>query len=117
MGRFVSTAALVAVLAGLVGYIYYLDRAPSDTESAKEKPFAAVKAEDIEELQITAGEETTRLTKTGDSWSIVEPVQAEADTAEVTSLTGSLASLEVGRVVDEKPADLKGFGLEPAHVT
>jgi hypothetical protein len=117
MGRFVSTAALVAVLAGLVGYIYYLDRAPAETENAKEKPFSAVKADDIEELQITAGGEATRLKKSGTTWSIVEPVQAEADAAEVTSLTGSLASLEVGRVVDEKPADLKGFGLEPARVT
>ena len=116
MGRFVSTGALVLVLAGLGGYIYYLDRAPAEPDSAKEKPFAAVKADDIEELQITAAGEATRLKKSGTTWSIVEPVQAEADGGEVSSLTGSLASLEVGRVVDEKPADLKAFGLEPARV-
>jgi hypothetical protein len=118
MGRFVSTAALVVVLAGLVGYIYYLDRAPADADadSAKEKPFAAVKADDIEEVQITASDETTRLKKSGTSWSIVEPVQADADAGEVSSITTNLASLEVSRVVDEKPADLKGFGLEPPRV-
>jgi hypothetical protein len=117
MGRFVSTAALVAVLAGLVGYIYYLDGAPAETESAKEKPFSAIKADDIEELQISAGGDATRLKKSGTTWAIVEPVQADADGGELSSLTSSLGSLEIGRVVDEKPADLKAFGLEPARVT
>ena len=116
MGRFLSTAALVLVLAGLVGYIYYLDRTPPETDSAKEKPFAAIKADDIEEVQITAGGEATRLKKSGTTWSIVEPVQAEADGGELSTLTSDLASLEIGRVVDEKPADLKAFGLEPARV-
>ena len=116
MGRFVSTGALVLVLAGLVGYIYYLDRQPADADTAKEKPFAAVKADDIEEVQITASDDATRVKKSGTAWSIVEPVQAEADASELSSITGSLASLEVGRVVDEKPADLKGFGLEPARM-
>ena len=116
MGRFVSTGALVLVLAGLVGYIYYLDRQPADADTAKEKPFAAVKADDIEEVQITAPDDATRVRKSGTAWSIVEPVQAEADASELSSITGSLASLEVGRVVDEKPADLKGFGLDPARI-
>src|SRR5688572_8548228 len=116
MGRFVSTGALVLVLAGLVGYIYYLDRQPADADTAKEKPFAAVKADDIEEVQITASDDATRVKKSGTAWSIVEPVQAEADASELSSITGSLASLEVRRVVDEKPADLKGFGLEPARM-
>src|SRR5688572_17310324 len=116
MSRFVSTGALVLVLAGLAGYIYYLDRTPPEADSTKEKPFAAVKADDIEELQITAAGEATRLKKSGTTWSIVEPVQTEADGGELSSLTSSLASLEIGRVVDEKPADLKAFGLEPARV-
>ena len=114
MSRFVSTAAMVLVLAGLVGYIYYLNRQPPDADSAKEKPFAAVKADDIEEVQLTAAGETTKLKKSGATWSIVDPVQADADAGEVTSMAGNLASFEISRVVDEKPADLKGFGLEPA---
>jgi hypothetical protein len=116
MGRFVSTAALLLVLAGLVGYIYYLDRDTPAADSTREKPFAAVKADDIEEVQITAADGTTRLKKSGTTWSIVEPVQADADAGELSSITSNLASLEVSRVVDEKPADLKGFGLEPARM-
>jgi hypothetical protein len=117
MGRFVSTAALVLVLAGLGGYIYYLDHPSSGTaEGAKEKPFASVKADDIDDVQITAADQTTRLKKSGTTWAIVEPVQADADAGELSSITTNLSSFEVSRVVDEKPADLKGFGLDPARM-
>src|SRR5688572_2045842 len=95
MGRFVSTGALVLVLAGLVGYIYYLDRQPADADTAKEKPFAAVKADDIEEVQITASDDATRVKKSGTAWSIVEPVQVEVDVSELSSITNNLASLKI----------------------
>jgi hypothetical protein len=113
MSRFVSTAALVVVLAALVGYNYYLDHKAPAADTVKEKPFGELKADDVEELQLTVQGETTRLKKSGSTWSIVEPVQADADAGEVTSIAGNLASFEISRVVDEKPADLKGFGLEP----
>jgi hypothetical protein len=116
MGRVVSTSALVLVLAGLLGYIYYLNNKSPDASSTKEKPFSAVKADDIEEVQITAANDTTRLKKSGTTWAIVEPVQADADANEVSSITSNLASFEIDRVVDDKPADLKAFGLEPARV-
>ena len=96
MQRLVSTAALVLVLGGLVGYIYYLDRKPAESaEGAKEKPFGTVKADDIEEIQITASGESTQLKKSDGAWKIVTPVQADADTNELTSLAGSLSTLEV----------------------
>src|ERR1041384_4149525 len=113
MSRAVSTVVLFLVLAGLVGYLRYLGRTQPSAESAKEKPFGELKANDVEELQVTAQGETTHLKKTDAGWSIVEPVQADADAGEVTSMAGNLASFEVSRVVDEKPADLKAFGLEP----
>ena len=116
MSRFVSTAALVLVLAGLAGYIYYLDRKPPAADTVKEKPFGELKADDIEEVQITAADATTRLKKSGATWAIVEPVQADADAGELSSIASNLSSFEVSRVVDEKPADLKGFGLEPPRM-
>ena len=117
MQRLVSTVALVAVLGGLVGYIYYLEtKDPAPPEDAPQKAFASVEADAIEELRITAGGETTRLTKTGNTWSIVEPVRADADASEVSSITGSLSSLQIEQVVDEKPADLAPFGLDPARI-
>jgi len=116
MSRFVSTAALVLVLAGLAGYIYYLDRKPPSADTVKEKPFGTLKADDVEDVQIIASSETTHLKKSGTAWSIVEPVQADADNGEVSAIATNLSTFEISRVVDEKPADLKGFGLDPARV-
>jgi len=59
-----STLVLVVLLAGLVGYIYYLNgREPTSTDT-KEKAFAAVKGEDVEDIRIKAADgQTTRVQK------------------------------------------------------
>ena len=113
-----STLALGVVLVALVGFYYFLDpkRDPSATTEKKEKPFGSVVANDIEELRVKTGNETARIQKTDGKWQLVEPEQAAADESELTSMTGSLSSLEVNRIVDEKAADLKGYGLDPPRV-
>ena len=59
-----STLVLVVLLAGLVGYIYYLNGRESTGTDAKEKAFAAVKGEDVEDIRIKAADgQTTRLQK------------------------------------------------------
>jgi hypothetical protein len=116
MQRFVSTAVLVLVLGGLVGYIYFGGATPENGADAKEKAFTSVTADDIEEIQVKASGDTTRLRKSGTAWKIVEPVETDADAGEATSLTSSLSSLDVQRVVDENAADLKGYGLDPPRM-
>jgi hypothetical protein len=109
-----STLILIVVLAGLVGYIYYLNNREDVPEDAKEKAFASVTAEDIEEIQITsASGQTSRAQKVDGAWKIVAPESADADQSELSSITSSLATLELQRVVDEKGADVKAYGLEP----
>ena len=112
-----STLLLLVVLGGLVGYIYYLNRDGATDGDAKEKAFTSVAAEDIEEVQIKSADgETSRAQKTNGSWRLVEPVQATADESELSSITSSLASLDMQRVVDENAPDLKQYGLEPARI-
>lgn len=113
-----STIVAAVVLAGLVGYIYFVDaKRPAGGAEEKAKAFAAVEAEKIEELRVTqAGGDTARLVKGEGGWELVEPTKAEADAAEVTSITSNLGSLEVQRVVDEAPADLGQYGLDPPRV-
>lgn len=109
-----STAILGLVLAGLVGYIYFVDaeRDPSGFE-AKEKVFGTVDADDIDELQVrNADGETSRLQKTDGTWQLVEPVQGPADESEASSIASSLSSLEIQRVVEENATDLAQYGLE-----
>ncbi len=113
-----STIVAAIVLAGLVGYIYFVDaKRPAGGAEEKAKAFTAVEAEKIEELRITSGDgDAARLVKGTSGWELVEPARAEADAAEVTSITSNLSSLEVQRVVDENPGDLAQYGLNPPRV-
>jgi hypothetical protein len=117
MHRLRSTLILLVVLAGLVGYIYYdSKKAPASTDT-KEKAFAGVTADAVEELQIKAADgDVSHVQKTGDQWQLVDPVKADADSNEFTSVTTSLASLDINRVIDENPSNLKEYGLDPARI-
>jgi len=117
MGRLVSTLAMVLVLAGLAGYIYYGGKSSTDSATTKEKAFGTVASDDIEEVRIALNEEMpARLTKANGAWKLVEPSPADADATELSSITGGLSSLDIERVVDEKPGDLAQYGLAPARI-
>jgi hypothetical protein len=112
-----STLLLLVVLAGLVGYIYYDRQQPVGGQDEREKAFAAVTADDIEEIDITAeGGERSRLRKTDGRWTIVEPVKADADEGEVSTIVSSLADVSIERVVNENPPDAKRFALDPPRI-
>ncbi len=112
-----STLILIVVLAGLVGYIYYRNNRDATPEDDKEKAFASLTAEDIEEVQIKLADgQTSRVQKTDGTWKVVAPEAADADQGELSSMTNSLATLDVQSVVDENPADAKPFGLDPARI-
>jgi hypothetical protein len=116
--RFASTIAAMVVLVLLGGYIYLYEwDTPSDGVAEKEKAFAGVQSDAIEEVQIkAAGGETSRATKAEGGWRLVEPTKAEADPSEMSAVTSNLSSLEVQRVVEEAPADLGRYGLNPPRV-
>ena len=113
-----STIALLVLLAGIGGYIYFVEskRDPAAAD-AKAKAFAELVPDSIEEIRIkNADGETSRVVKSGDKWQLVEPNKADADTGVVGTVTSNLSTLEVQRVVDENPTDLKQYGLEPARI-
>lgn len=113
-----STIALAIVLAGLGGYIYFVElKKPASDVPANEKVFA-VETENIEELRImSASGEVTRLRKAGDqAWQVTEPVTADADSNQPVAIASGLNTLEIQRVVDENPASLKDFGLDPPRM-
>jgi hypothetical protein len=115
-----STVASIVILAGLVGYIYFVDsKSEPNAPEVKEKVWSGTLAsEDMEEVQITlAGGETSKVQKTDNTWQVVEPAKAPADESEMTSITTSLASLEIQRVVDANASDVKPYGLDPARIT
>jgi hypothetical protein len=110
-----STIALLVVLIGLGAYIYFVTWKKPATESAaskQEKVFAPVQEDKIDELRIkSASGDTTALKKADGGWQIITPVTARADESAVSGITSGLSSITVTRVVDEKPSDLKEYGL------
>ena len=116
MGRLTSTIALVAVLAGLGAYIYFVDnKRPAGGVEEKAKVFG-IDAAKYEQITLTAGGETSVLSKQDGTWTMTAPAATEADQTEVNSLTSNLASLEINRVVDENAADLATYGLAKPKV-
>ena len=117
-----STLILVVVLAGLGGYIYFVDsKRPADApvaegESPKEKVFK-VETDKINEIRLTAQGESTLLRKDKDGWKLVEPVKADADPPEAIGLATNITSLERVRAIDDNPTDLAQFGLDKPAIT
>jgi hypothetical protein len=109
-----STLALLVVLAGLGAYIYFTsDREPGASGDKKEDVFAKLESGDVTEftLKTSAGEATT-VKKGDDGWQIVAPVTARASDSEVSTVTSTLDTLELVRVIEENATDLSPYGLD-----
>jgi hypothetical protein len=112
-----SFVALVVVAAGLGAYIYFVEsKRNPDAAKPVEKVFA-VQASAIDSLTVKSSSgDSTSLEKSGNDWTIVDPVKADADADVVSGITSNLASLEIQRVVEQKPGDYTQFGLQPPRV-
>ena len=113
MGRGRSTLILFIVFVAIASYSYFIEqKRPSraDAESAKERAFS-VESENIAELQINLISSQTHLEKRDDTWHITDPTEATADAATVSSITSSLESLNIERVVQDNSDNLAKFGL------
>ena len=117
MRRLRSTLVLLVVAGGLGAYVFFVERhrAPASETEPNEQLFT-FDADDIAELHLTGTSATvTELHRTDGTWRVVSPIEANADETAVSSITSSLASLEIRRVLDEGPVDLEPFGLvDPA---
>lgn len=113
-----TTIVLLVVLAGLGGYIFFYDAGRETPDpNAKPRAFDQLASENIQEIQIkNADGQTSRAQLESGNWQLVEPVKTDADDGVVGTVTSNLASLEVQRVVEENPTDLKQYGLEPARI-
>src|SRR6188508_448257 len=111
-----SFLVLLVIAAGLGGFLYYDSKREPTDEKKLEKVYAGVQADKIERVTVksAAGEETA-VEKQGNAWQVTKPSPAAADEAELSGITSNLASLEVQRLIDEQPADLKQYGLDPAR--
>jgi hypothetical protein len=117
-----STIALVVVLAGLGAYIYFVtskvpEGGPTSDDAKKEKVFAALQADKIEEVKVsTAAGDSTTLKKDGSSWKITQPSDLPASESDVSQLTSALGQADIVRVIDENPSNLNDYGLSNPRV-
>jgi hypothetical protein len=113
-----SLIVLVAVLAGLGAYIYFVEsKKPQEAETTAGPKVFSVKADAIDRIAVkSAGGDRTRLKKTGGTWQITEPIATAADEAEVSAIVTNLSTVDNVRTVEENASDLKQFGLAEPRV-
>jgi hypothetical protein len=111
-GRLFTSLAMLIILGGLV---WWSNKHPSTDAKSKTPPapkLISVDAKQIEALRLAkAGSDPIELDNLAGTWTIAKPKPLPADQDAVGMLTGSLASLNADRLIDEHPANLNEFGL------
>jgi hypothetical protein len=120
MKRYWLTIVMAVLLAGLGGYVYWVElpteRTKTETEAIEKKllPFAE---REITGLTVySESGDIVMIAKDG-AWKITAPLQTEADTRAVQSMIRSLALGKVTRVVEEQATALAPFGLDKPSMT
>lgn len=112
-----SFLVLLVIAAALGVYLFYDSHREPGDDKKQEKVFADAKSDKIDQVTVksVSGDKTT-IQKQAGGWQITQPAPVAADEAELSGITSNLASLEVQRVVDEQPADVKQYALDPARI-
>jgi hypothetical protein len=114
--RGVRFLVLLIIAIPLGWYAYYDSKKAADDSSKRDKVFT-VEADKIDEVEIKSesGDRTT-VRKKGSEWEIVQPISSPTDQAAVSGITSNLSSVEIQRVIDDNPPDLKEYGLAEPRV-
>jgi hypothetical protein len=67
---------------------------------------------DADRLTLERGDRKVTFARVAGTWKVTEPVQADADQADLDELVNALAGLRADELAAEKPDDLKPFGLD-----
>src|SRR5580658_354777 len=105
----------IGVLIVLSGLMWWFNKHPT-TATASKTPAApkliSVDAKQIEDIRLVkAGSDPIELAKLADSWTITKPSAMPADQDAVNMLTGSIATLNADRLIDDNPTSLNDYGL------
>jgi hypothetical protein len=110
--NFKTTIALIVVLAGLGGYLFYTrSTTPSSTPAPTEaRKLIDIKSDQVTKLSIapTNGNPTT-FEKHGSDWQITSPIQAAADDSKVDELLTTILGLESKGQLDASQKSANGL--------
>jgi len=111
-GGLITALGVLVVLGGLV---WWSNKHPATDAKSKTPPapkLISVDPKQIDDIVLSkSGSDPIELAKLADSWTIAKPSAMPADQDAVSMLTGTLATLNADRLIDEHPASLNEFGL------
>jgi hypothetical protein len=118
--RLSIAAGLMAVLGGVLWWSNKQEAAKEGKPSPDAPPkILELKEENIGQLEIKTRDAGSTVLKKNSSgkWDITAPAPMAADSGTVSSIFSTVSSLSADRVVDENPADLASYGLDPPVAT
>lgn len=119
--RYWPTLLLLFILAGLGGYLYFVELPAKHTEESQaveQQRLLPFPETDITGLTVSTPQGTVEMKrKETKGWTITAPLQTDADTREVQSMIRALVTGKILRTVEEKPSTLAPFGLEQPITT
>jgi hypothetical protein len=111
-GGFFTALGVLVVLGGLVWWTNKHPVTDAKKDTAAAPKLLTLDASQMEEIHILhAGSDPVVLKKIADVWGITDPKPLNADSEVVSPLTGSLASVQADRLIDDHATDLAPFGL------
>ena len=115
-----SFLILLVIAAAIGGYAYFVEskRDLSDTTPLKRDKVWTLDQAKLEAIDVKASNgDLTKLKKNGTTWQIAGPEPMDADQDVVNTIMSALTSLESTKTVDENPASVKPFDLDPPHAS
>jgi hypothetical protein len=115
-----TTLILLAVFAGLLGFVLIFESRSKARQTAKdnETKLVDLAATDVERIELNTGVETISFKKDEKGeWLITAPVAAAAEASEVNRLAEDLSSLKFDRVVEEEAADPTKYEIPKKEIT
>lgn len=115
--RFLVAYAVIFVALATYFFIFevYGKRKKDEAKEAERKVFN-LKAEDLQEINISRGNEQVVLIKDNDRWRITVPVETDTDNPSVMGFVNTISDLRVKKWIG-KESDLSPFGLQNPSIT
>lgn len=119
--RYWPTIVLLVILAGLGGYLYWIELPAKQTEEKQavvQQALLSLPESDISGLSVTTPQGTVEMKRNeAGAWMIAAPLQTEADAREVQAIIRALVTGKILRTIEDKPGALTPFGLEQPVTT
>jgi hypothetical protein len=120
MKRYLLTIVMAVLLAGLGGYVYWVELPTERTKTeaeATEKKLLPFTEREITGVRVHSESGDIVMVSKDGAWQITAPLQTEADTRAVQSMLRSLVLVKITRVVEEQATALAPFGLDKPSMT